>query len=207
MLARCARADSRLTARSWRPSTSPDELRSRRAKPVEKVRPFGRHRPDWPPRPVARGPSICPISAVKRHPWPRPAACVCPLFIQCHGHACPRPWRCARHRIDARRPLRAGTPRRAGRRSTASSRPWSAAAGHAHRPDCGTHQVGEWAASEAHARGGSGPRGPCRVCVEVGRVFTASNTSTDPFALRSREIALPVARSDGQAHRKGRCNF
>ena len=37
---------------------------------------------------------------------------------------------------------------------------------------CGTHQVGEWAAREAHARGGLGPRGPCYVCVEVGRVFT-----------------------------------
>ena len=133
MLARCARADSRLPAVSWRPSTSLDEPRSSRAKPVEKVRPFGRHRPDWPPRPVARGPSICPISAVGRRPWPRPAACACPLFSHCHGHACPRPWRCARHRIDARRPLRAGTPRRAGRRSTASSRPWSAAAGRAHR--------------------------------------------------------------------------
>ena len=134
MLARCVRADSRLLALSWRSSTSLDEPRSSRAKTVEKVRPFGRHRPDWPPRPVARGPSIRPISAVGRRPWPRPAACVCPLFSQCHGHACPRPWRCARHRIDARRPLRAGTPRRAGWRSTASSRPRSAAAGRAQRP-------------------------------------------------------------------------
>ena len=134
MLARCARADSRLPTLSWRPSTSLDELRSSRVKPVEKVRPFGRHRPDWPPRPVARGPGIRPILAVGRRPWPRPTARACPLFSHCLGHACPWPWRCARRGIDTRRPLRAGTPRRAGRRSTASSRPWSAAAGHAHRP-------------------------------------------------------------------------
>ena len=123
-------------------SISPYELRSSRAKPVEKVRHFGRHRPDWPPRPVARGPSIRPISAVERRPWPRPTARACPLFSHCPGHACPWPWRCARRGIDTRRPLRAGTPRRAGRRSMASSRPWSVAAGHARRPDCRTHQVG-----------------------------------------------------------------
>ena len=52
---------------------------------------------------------------------------------------------------------------------------------------CRTHQVGEWDVSEAHARGGPGPRGACYVCVEVGRVFTPlTHLLTGSHSVRAR---------------------